>query len=332
MPRLDYIKCVHLMNPMVPGLTGEKMSSSVADSKIDLLDSAKAIKTKIGKAYCKPGEVEGNGVLSFIKMVLFPIFGKMEFVRKEEHGGNVTYDNYQALADDYAAEKLWPNDLKSGVVASLNTLLQPIRDEYNKSAEIKKVDSQAYPKAAAPAKKKGGGGGNQAAQKPVSFSRVEMKVGRVIKAWKHPDADSLYVEEIDVGEEKPRTVVSGLVKFISQEDFENSLVLVLTNFKASKLRNQLSEGMVLAASNEDHSVVEVVRPPAGSEVGERVMVEGEDDTPDQVIDTKKSKNVWKSLQGTLKTTDECIAAYNGKPLRTKAGVCSVTSLKGAILA
>merc|ERR1712117_402489 len=49
---------------------------------------------------------------------------------------------------------------------------------------------------------------------PVDIGRLDLRVGHIRKASKHPDADSLYVEEIDLGEEKPRTVISGLVKFI----------------------------------------------------------------------------------------------------------------------
>ena len=49
------------------------MSSSEADSKIDLLDSAAAVKKKMKKAFCEPGKVEGNGVLAFVKHVLFPV-------------------------------------------------------------------------------------------------------------------------------------------------------------------------------------------------------------------------------------------------------------------
>jgi aminoacyl tRNA synthase complex-interacting multifunctional protein 1 len=45
-------------------------------------------------------------------------------------------------------------------------------------------------------------------------------VGKIVSVKKHPDADSLYVEEIDVGEEKPRTVVSGLVKYIPLEGMQ----------------------------------------------------------------------------------------------------------------
>lgn len=48
----------------------------------------------------------------------------------------------------------------------------------------------------------------------VDVSRLDLRVGRIITAEKHPDADSLYVEQVDVGEAAPRTVVSGLVKHI----------------------------------------------------------------------------------------------------------------------
>jgi len=49
MPRLGYKKRIHLMNPMVPGLSGSKMSSSDLDSKIDLLDTEKDVQNKVRK-------------------------------------------------------------------------------------------------------------------------------------------------------------------------------------------------------------------------------------------------------------------------------------------
>ena len=73
LPAIGYAKRLHLMNPMVPGLTGAKMSASEAASKIDLLDSAEAVSAKIKGAFCEEGRVEGNGVLAFVKMVLFPL-------------------------------------------------------------------------------------------------------------------------------------------------------------------------------------------------------------------------------------------------------------------
>ena len=61
--------------------------------------------------------------------------------------------------------------------------------------------------------------------------KLDLRVGLVKSVKKHPDADSLYVEEIDVGEEKPRTVVSGLVKFFGEADIQDKLVVLLCNLK-----------------------------------------------------------------------------------------------------
>lgn len=50
---------------------------------------------------------------------------------------------------------------------------------------------------------------------------LDIRVGRIVKVWKHPEADSLYVEEVDVGEPTgPRTICSGLVPFMAQEELE----------------------------------------------------------------------------------------------------------------
>jgi len=89
------------MNPMVPGLTGTKMSSSEADSKIDLLDAPSAIKKKLKKAFCEEGNIENNGPLSFTKHVLFGCHGQFEVLRKEEWGGNKIYKEFQELEDDF---------------------------------------------------------------------------------------------------------------------------------------------------------------------------------------------------------------------------------------
>lgn len=56
----------------------------------------------------------------------------------------------------------------------------------------------------------------------------------------------MYVEEIDLGEAKPRQVVSGLVKFVPQERMLGARVLVLCNLKPAKMRNVESFGMVSA--------------------------------------------------------------------------------------
>lgn len=146
LPKLGYTKRSHLMNPMVPGLTGTKMSSSEQDSKIDLLDSAPQVKKKIKSAFCEPGNVEQNGVLAFCKHVLFPLSanGKLVLARPEKWGGDLSYDTYDDLEKAYETEVIHPGDLKDGVTVLLNKLLEPLRQDFE-TPENKKLTEQAYP-------------------------------------------------------------------------------------------------------------------------------------------------------------------------------------------
>ena len=77
---------------------------------------------------------------------------------------------------------------------------------------------------------------------------IDLRVGLIRKAEKHPDADSLYVSHIDVGEEKERIVCSGLVKYIPLEEMQNRAVVCVCNLKEVKMRGIMSKAMVLAAS------------------------------------------------------------------------------------
>merc|ERR1712223_724700 len=156
LPSLGYAKRAHLMNPMVPGLTGTKMSSSDEDSKIDLLDSAASLKKKLKKAFCEPGNITDNGILSFCKKLIFPVLLKDEaFVieRKPENGGNVSFDTYEGLEEAFAKEQVHPGDLKAAVETYLNRLMDPVRKIFE-SPELKKLTERAYPP---PAKEKKAG-------------------------------------------------------------------------------------------------------------------------------------------------------------------------------
>lgn len=87
-------------------------------------------------------------------------------------------------------------------------------------------------------------------------------------------SDKLYIEQIDVGEEKPRQILSGLRLFVPLEEMKDRLVLVVCNLEPRSMAKTLSYGMVLAASNQDHTVVELVNPPPNSKIGERVTFDG----------------------------------------------------------
>ena len=69
---------------------------------------------------------------------------------------------------------------------------------------------------------------------PATLSKLEIRVGKILSVEKHPDADSLYVEQVDVGEAEPRTIISGLVDFVPQDEMDGRDVVVLCNLKARK--------------------------------------------------------------------------------------------------
>ena len=66
----------------------------------------------------------------------------------------------------------------------------------------------------------------------------------------HPDADSLYVERVDVGEEgrESRTVVSGLAGRVPMEQLQGRMGVFLCNLKAVKMRGVESQAMLMCAS------------------------------------------------------------------------------------
>lgn len=163
------------MNAMVPGLAGGKMSASDPNSKIDFLDQPNVVKKKIKEAYANPGEVEGNGLLAFIRAVILPIAAlrmatspasRSPFLtpdapqgavfsinRPEKHGGPLHYDDYQSIESHYADQSLHPADLKLGVQEAINYLLAPIQEEYNTDSAFKEAERLAYPPPEEPQKK-----------------------------------------------------------------------------------------------------------------------------------------------------------------------------------
>lgn len=80
---------------------------------------------------------------------------------------------------------------------------------------------------------------------------LEIRIGKVLEIGKHPEADSLYVEKVDLGEPAgPRTIVSGLVEFCTEEYLLNLDVVVLCNLKPRVFKGINSQGMLLCSSNK----------------------------------------------------------------------------------
>lgn len=167
------------MHAMVPGLTCGKMSSSVPDSKIEFLDSAEAVREKIERAVCEPGNVDRNGVLAILKACVIPVSelrvermqGKTgansvegqgalgdqrPFASEDAPEGTIFtvalddgefrhYKFYDEVEKDYAEGILRPNALKTAVAAAINKLLDPVRKAFADNEEWQNIEKLAYP-------------------------------------------------------------------------------------------------------------------------------------------------------------------------------------------
>jgi methionine--tRNA ligase beta chain len=108
----------------------------------------------------------------------------------------------------------------------------------------------------------------------TDFSKLDLRVGLIKKAEKHPNADKLLVLTVDIGSEdseSPRTIVAGLAQFYKPSDLENKKAIFITNLAPVSLRGIESNGMILAASNEDKSKVSILTPDDQNlEIGSKV--------------------------------------------------------------
>ncbi|WOO84873.1 tRNA-aminoacylation cofactor arc1 [Vanrija pseudolonga] len=171
-------------------------------------------------------------------------------------------------------------------------------------------------------------------------SMIDLRVGKVLDVKRHPDADSLYVESIDVGEAEPRTVCSGLVKYMTEDEIRGATIIVVCNLKPVTMRGVKSFAMLLCASSKDgkDGGVEFVLPPAGAQAGDRVYFEGEkyeNATPEPQLNPKKK--VFETIQPNFSTLDNLEAVWTDPEtktvhrIRTKDGVCKAKSFAGASL-
>ena len=124
-----------------------------------------------------------------------------------------------------------------------------------------RIDAEAFQKQLEADKAASGAKEQKSASKEAitidDFAKVELKVGTVITCEKHPKADKLLVEQVDLGDET-RQIVSGIAKFYSPEAMIGQKVVVVTNLKPVKLRGVESQGMILCAAQEDDADLSLV--------------------------------------------------------------------------
>ena len=202
---------------------------------------------------------------------------------------------------------------------------------------------------------------------PLSPCLIDLRVGHILKAINHPNADSLYVSTIACGDlpgtentseyegQVVRTVCSGLNGLVPLEEMQGRKIVAVCNLKPVTMRGIKSAAMVLAASprlaegeTDNHAgPVELVNPPADAKAGERIYFEGWQGEPEGVLNPKKK--VWETIQPGFTTTEDLGVAFNvgsvpllggeasagkptlGKLVASSGGKCTVKSLQGALV-
>ena len=100
------------------------------------------------------------------------------------------------------------------------------------------------------------------------FSNVDLRVAKILKAEDVKDADKLLQLTLDVGDLGTRNVFAGIKSSYTPEDLDNRLVILVYNLAPRKMKFGISEGMVLASSNEDG--IYLISPDEGAKPGMKV--------------------------------------------------------------
>ena len=205
-----------------------------------------------------------------------------------------------------------------------------------------------------------------AKETPLSPCLIDLRVGHILKAVNHPNADSLYVSTIACGDapgtdntsehegQIVRKVCSGLNGLVPLEEMQGRKIIAVCNLKPVTMRGIKSAAMVLAASprlkegEEDNhkGPVELVTPPEDAKAGERVIFEGWAGEPEGVLNPKKK--VWETLQPGFTTTEGLEVGFDmasvpqlqaegesikptGKLVTSSGGTCTVKTLPNAVV-
>lgn len=235
-------------------------------------------------------------------------------------------DIFKKLGMDASkVHKLWElkpfgENVKPGTQVAVGEVLFQ-KHEIDTAELAKKAQSSKEEKAAKLAKKKKGEENTK-----IDVTRLDLVVGEITKVWNHPDADTLYVENIDINGEKPLQVCSGLVKHIPIDRMLNARVVLVANMKPTKMRGVESQAMVLCATDpNDSDKVEIVTPPKGAAIGERVTFEGYENDPDEKLNPKKK--VFEAVQPDFLVNKDGVATYKNVAFGTSAGPCTVESIR-----
>ncbi len=138
--KLKWKKPIALHTPLLVSLLGggrmdpveAKMSKSNPNSAVFLHDSPQEISKKIKNAFC-PAEIEGNPVIDIMRLIVFPKQGSIHIDRPGKYGGPIDFASFEEMQSAYVEGRLHAQDLKNGAAGSLSTILEPVRDYFERN-------------------------------------------------------------------------------------------------------------------------------------------------------------------------------------------------------
>jgi methionyl-tRNA synthetase len=104
----------------------------------------------------------------------------------------------------------------------------------------------------------------------ADWEKIDLRVGKIRKVEDHPKADKLFVLTVEFEKDDIRTIVAGIKKHYSKEQLEGKLGVFIANLEPVMLRGIKSEGMTLAAVNDDESIITILEPNKKIEPGSKI--------------------------------------------------------------
>jgi len=107
----------------------------------------------------------------------------------------------------------------------------------------------------------------------VKFSdweKIDLRVGKILDVKNHPNANKLYLLDIDLGKLGKRTLVAGLKGNYKPEELRGKLCVVFTNLEPATIRGVKSEGMILAACTESKDNIFIISTEKAIELGSKI--------------------------------------------------------------
>jgi tyrosyl-tRNA synthetase len=134
-------------DPKISQVIAAKMSKSKPGNNILVHDSPEEIADKLRRAYCPPKVLDGNPILQYYRLLIFPVLKEVVIERSKNYGGNMELHSYSELEANYREGKIHPQDLKSNMARLLADRLRPVREYFQKHPlpleEMRKIEASA---------------------------------------------------------------------------------------------------------------------------------------------------------------------------------------------